>query len=118
HEDIMDGYTAGWEEAKGVDGVARIFGYVPAQLPPKDFFLSAGQSKSEAFEPIDAATKRGILLILLGLLAATYLAWVGGRNSVQRPIAELLEVTAAWERGNYDARVNVADRASEIGRSG
>src|SRR5437764_9488185 len=118
HEPIMDGNTAGWEEAKGVDGVARIFGYVPAQLPPKDFFLSAGQSKAEAFEPIDAATKRGILLILLGLLAATYLAWVGGRKFVQRPITQLLEVTSAWEKGNYDARVNLQDQATEISRLG
>src|SRR5437764_1295482 len=118
HEEIMDGYSTGWEEAKGVDGLARIFGYVPAQLPPKDFFLSAGQSKVEAFEPIDAATKLGILLILLGLLAATYLAWVGGRKFVQRPITQLLEVTGAWEKGNYDARVNLQDQATEISRLG
>src|SRR5437764_453060 len=103
HEEIMDGYATGWEEAKGVDGLARIFGYVPAQLPPKDFFLSAGQSKVEAFEPIDAAT---------------YLAWVGGRKFVQRPIAQLLEVTGAWEKGNYDARVNLQDQATEISRLG
>src|SRR5271170_2272497 len=45
HEGIMDGKKAGWEEARGVDGVTRIFGYVPSALPPKDFFLSAGQSK-------------------------------------------------------------------------
>src|SRR5215831_9698762 len=47
HAEIMDGNTAGWEEARGVDGVTRIFGYVPAALPPRDFFLSAGQSKAE-----------------------------------------------------------------------
>jgi hypothetical protein len=110
HEAIMDGDVAGWEEAKGVDGLTRIFGYVPAALPPKDFFLSAGQAKSEAFEPIDAATKRGILLILLGLVAATYLAWIGGRKFLQRPIAELLGVTGEWEKGNYDARVKIEDR--------
>jgi signal transduction histidine kinase/CheY-like chemotaxis protein len=114
----MDGDTAGWEEAKGVDGLTRIFGYVPVALPPRDFFLSAGQSKVEAFEPIDAATKRGILLILLGLLAASYLAWIGGRKFIQRPITELLEVTGEWEKGNYDARVNIEDQATEIGRLG
>lgn len=38
HEAIMDGNTAGWEEAVGVDGVTRIFGYVPPALPPRDFF--------------------------------------------------------------------------------
>src|SRR4051812_35184477 len=118
HEEIMDGNTAGWEEAAGVDGVARIFGYVPGQLPPKDFFLSAGQSKVEAMEPIEAATKRGILLILLGLLAAMYLAWIGGRRFIKRPIASLLEATTEWGKGHYDARVKVDDRSSEIGRLG
>jgi hypothetical protein len=38
HEAIMDGNTAGWEEAVGVDGTTRIFGYVPPALPPRDFF--------------------------------------------------------------------------------
>src|SRR3954452_7769550 len=91
HEDIMDGYSAGWEEAKGVDGVARIFGYVPAQLPPKDFFLSAGQAKAEALVPIEQATQRGILLIVLGVALAGLLAWQGGRIFIQRPVGNLLE---------------------------
>jgi hypothetical protein len=38
HERIMDGAEAGWEEVTGVDGVTRIFGYVPSSLPPRDFF--------------------------------------------------------------------------------
>ena len=40
HEPIMDGNEAGWEEAAGVDGTMRIYGYVPAALPPKNFFFS------------------------------------------------------------------------------
>src|ERR1700751_889702 len=67
HAEIMDGNTTGWEESVGVDGATRIFGYVPAALPPRDFFLSAGQSKAEAFAAIDDATKRGIELIVAGL---------------------------------------------------
>ncbi len=118
HEDIMDGNVAGWHEAPGVDGLVRIFGYVPAQVSPKDFFLSAGQTKAEAFEPIDAAARRGLVLILLGLIAAMYLAWFGGRRFIKRPIAKLLEGTAEWGRGNYEARVEVDDPNSEIGRLG
>lgn len=118
HEGIMDGDRAGWEEAKGVDGVERIFGYVPAQLSPKDFFLSAGQAKAEAFQPIADATNRGVVLILVGLFAAMYLAWIGGRKFIRQPVAELLDGTAEWGKGNYDARVDVTDRASEIGRLG
>src|SRR5438876_3303420 len=74
HEPIMDGGEAGWEEAVGVDGTTRIFGYVPTALPPKDFFLSAGQSKAEAFAEIDSATQRGVGLIFAGFLAAIYAA--------------------------------------------
>ena len=77
HERIMDGAEAGWEESVGVDGAPRIFGFVPPALPPKDFSLSAGQSKTEAFAAIDSATLRGIGLILAGLFAAIYAAWVG-----------------------------------------
>ena len=118
HEGIMDGDTTGTEEAKGVDGITRIFGYVPAQLPPYDLFLSAGQSKAEAFAAIDAATFRGISLILLGLLLALYAAWLGGRIFIRRPIDGLLQAATEWANGNYDARADIKDEGSEIGRLG
>jgi signal transduction histidine kinase len=118
HEAIMDGDTAGWEEAVGMDGITRIFGYVPAALTPKDFFLSAGQSKAEAFAAIDSASERGVAWIVFGLIAAMYAAWIGSRKFIQRPIDNLLEATTAWRRGDLDARVRVADSASELGRLG
>jgi len=118
HEAIMDGEQPGWEEAVGVDGTTRIFGYVPPALPPRDFFLSAGQTKAEAFAVIDSATRRGIGLILAGRLAAVYAAWAGGRSFIRRPIQGLLSVTAEWRDGNYAARVELEDRSSEIGRLG
>jgi two-component system, sensor histidine kinase and response regulator len=118
HEGIMDGDRAGWEEAVGVDGATRIYGYVPSAVPPRDFFLSAGQSKAEAFAAIDSATRRGIGLILVSLFAAIYAAWAGGRNFIRRPIEGLLSVTAEWRNGNYDARAHLEDRSSEIGRLG
>ena len=62
HERIMDGGEAGWEEVTGVDGITRIFGYVPAALPPRDFFLSVGESQDEALAAIDSATWRGAAL--------------------------------------------------------
>ena len=83
HEAIMDGNTTGWEEAAGVDGITRIFGYVPPALPPRVFFLSAGQTKAEAFGAIDSASKRGVALIVFGLLAATLAAMLGGRRFLQ-----------------------------------
>ncbi|HWD58366.1 MAG TPA: ATP-binding protein [Stellaceae bacterium] len=118
HEAIMDGDKTGWEEAKGVDGIVRIFGYLPAQLPPYDLFLSAGLSKAEAFAPIDAASMRGISLIMLGLLLALYAAYQGGRIFIRRPIAGLLRAAEEWSNGNYEARAQLDDTGSEIGRLG
>jgi signal transduction histidine kinase/DNA-binding response OmpR family regulator len=118
HAEIMDGDTAGWEEAKGVDGVERIFGYVPPALPPGDFFLSAGESKAAAFATISGITQRGIVLILLGFVIAAFAAWMGGRRFIQRPIANLLQVSGEWRTGDYSARAQVKDRQSEIGQLG
>jgi hypothetical protein len=81
HESIMDGDEAGWEEVTGVDGVTRIFGYVPSSLPPRDFFLSIGEAKAESFAAINSATWRGAACILAGLLASICVAWAG-RNLV------------------------------------
>jgi HAMP domain-containing protein len=118
HEAIMDGDTAGWEEAVGVDGVTRIFGYVPPALPPGDFFLSAGQSKAEAFAAIDNSTIRGAALIVFGLLAATLAAILGGRRFLQEPINSLLHVVTEWRNGNYNVRAQIRHSASEIGHLG
>ena len=118
HEAIMDGTTTGWEEAVGVDGTTRIFGYVPPALPPRDFFLSAGQSKAEAFAVIQDATKRGVELIIVGLLAACLAAIFGARRFLREPIEGLLEVAAEWRNGNDNARVQVQDPSSEIGHLG
>ena len=81
HEAIMDGGEAGWEEVTGVDGVTRIFGYVPSSLPPRDFFLSIGEAKAEAFAAVNSATWRDGALILAGLVGSTCIAWAG-RNLV------------------------------------
>src|SRR5712671_19051 len=118
HAEIMDGNTTGWEESVGVDGATRIFGYLPAALPPRDFFLSAGQSKAEAFAAIDSATARGVALIVFGLLAATFAAVLGGRRFLQEPISGLVAFAMEWRHGNYDSRVEVRHPGSEIGHLG
>jgi len=77
HERIMDGGEVGWEEVTGVDGVTRIFGYVPSNLPPRDFFLSIGEAKAQSFAAINSATWRDSALILAGLLGAICVIWAG-----------------------------------------
>lgn len=84
HEGIMDGAEAGWEEVVGVDGITRIFAYVPPALSPRDFFLSIGEAKTESFEPINGAMRHDFTLILAGLLASICVAWAG-KELVHQP---------------------------------
>jgi hypothetical protein len=114
HESIMDGNEAGWEEATGVDGVTRIFGYVPAALPPKDFFLSAGQSKAEAFAAIERSTLRGIGLILAGLFAAICVAWAGGRKFARWPGPGSRKDTDGWRIGCNTRTPSVAQPVNAV----
>jgi class 3 adenylate cyclase len=96
HERIMDSGEAGWQEVSGVDGITRIFGYVPSALPPRDFFLSVGESQDEALAAVDSASRRGAALILAGLWAAIYVAWAA-RRLVSSP-TEGLSWAAADQR--------------------
>jgi hypothetical protein len=93
HERIMDGGEAGWEEVTGVDGVTRIFGYVPSSLSPKDFFLSIGEAKAESFAAINSATRRDAALTLAGLLVSICVAWAV-RNLVLGPARGLRQSAA------------------------
>jgi len=97
HERIMDGGEAGWEEVTGVDGITRIFGYVPSSLPPSDFFLSIGEAKAESFVAINSAAWRGAALILIGLLGSICVAWAG-RNLVFGTAQGLRQATANHRR--------------------
>jgi Adenylate and Guanylate cyclase catalytic domain len=108
HERIMDGGEAGWEEVTGVDGVPRIFGYVPSALPPKDFFLSIGESKAESFAAINSATWCDAALILAGLLGSICVAWAG-RKFVLGPAPEPRQPTA-----DHPHRLNVVSQALRV----
>jgi hypothetical protein len=110
HERIMDGSEAGWEEVTGVDGVTRIFGYVPSSLPPKDFFISFGEAKAQSFSAINSATGRDAALVLAGLFMAMYLAWAG-RNFVFGSTQGLAQSTSGHGKfsGGLRAPPAVAD---------
>ena len=107
HEKIMDGGEAGWEEVIGVDGVTRIFGFVPSSLPPKDFFLSIGEAKAESFATINNATSRDAVLIFAGVLGSVFAAWAG-RNLVLGPTRGVHQPTVGHRQFFHYICVRVA----------
>ena len=109
----MDGGEPGWEEVTGVDGITRIFGYMPAASPPKDFFLSVGESKAELFASIDSATWHGAVLMLAGLLASMGVAWAG-RELVRGPIQGPTRSTADHYQSDRERGARLATHFTPV----
>lgn len=105
-------------ELVDLDGLDRIFGYVPVNYPPAGFAVAVGLDKQHALAPIDRAMVRGLGQILSGLLLGCIAAWLLGRYFVRRPIDALLGATRRWQVGEFGARAGLDDRTSEIGRLG
>jgi two-component sensor histidine kinase len=103
-------------ELVDLDGLDRIFGYVPVNYPPAGFAVAVGLDKQDALAPIDRAMFRGFGLILTGLLLGCFAAWLLGRHFVRRPIDAMLGATRRWQVGDFGARTGLNDRRSEIGR--
>jgi len=94
----------------------RIYGYVPMRSEELDLFVLVGIDRAAAFATIDAATRRGVALILAGLLVSLAAAGIGGRLFLLRPIDRLLAAARDWQRGRLDARVRLRHSRDEFGR--
>jgi two-component sensor histidine kinase len=105
-------------ELVDLDGIDRIFAYVPINYPPPGFAVAVGLNKSDALAPIETAMVRGFALILTGLALGLIGAWLLGRYFVGRPMAALLDATRRWQVGDFGARAGLNDRSGEIGQLG
>ena len=107
-------------EAKGADGVRRVGAIATLTLsqdgPGKpDLHIAFGLSRDAVFREINAATYRGVALLGLSAVLAGCAAWYGGRRFIRNPVERLLAAAKRWREGDYAARVDLADRWSELG---
>ncbi len=116
HRPYIFGDQATTVDLAGLDGMERVFAYVPINFPPAGLAVAVGLDKRSALVPVETAMLRGFLLIFTGLGIGFVGAWLVGRYFVGRPVNALLDATRSWQRGDYAARAALADRSSEIGR--
>jgi two-component sensor histidine kinase len=103
-------------ELTDLDGIERVFAYVPVNYPPAGFAVAVGLDKRRALAPVEGAMFRGFFLIFAGLGVGFVAAWLVGQYFVRQPVDALLDATRSWQSGDYAARVALTDRESEIGR--
>ena len=93
-------------DAEGHGGVQRLFGIGP-YVPGTGGALRVAVSLDAhaALAPVEAAGRRGALLIVGGMALAFAAAFFGAQRFVLHPLARLLEGAERWSAGQYDLRV-------------
>lgn len=109
--------AGGVADMPGLRGAQRITGVVHPKGALDGLTVSVGLDRSLAFSDIDAATRRGLFLILIGALVALAAGWVGSRVFIQRPVRSLLSAAHVWREGGLGARSGLTG-SSEFGRLG
>ncbi len=111
-------HRGGVADLTGLRGNARITavaGGAPGDLD--GMTVAVGLSPATAFADIDAATRRGVVLIGLGAILAVAAALLAGRAFIRRPVRRLLGAAGAWRAGELGTRTGLAGR-DEFGQLG
>ena len=102
----------------GLRGAMHITGIAASTPDDLDSVtVAVGLSPALAFADIDAATRRGLILISLGALMALVAALLAGRAFIRRPVRRLLRAASAWRMGDLGARTGISG-VSEFGQLG
>ncbi|MFB0491186.1 two-component sensor histidine kinase [Methylobacterium sp. OAE515] len=114
---MLEAQGADVRVAAGLDGRERIIATVTPGGPLAGVRVAVGRDCATAFADIDAATRRGLVLIALGAVLALAAALMAGRMFIRRPIERLLRTAAAWQAGDLAARTGLRG-STEFGRLG
>jgi PAS domain S-box-containing protein len=114
---LLDASAVGTAQLMGIDGVERVFAYVPLSAGVRHIFVAIGIDHGAAMSAVDDALERSLVWIaatlLLGLLAAFLIA----RRHLYRPVAALIAATERWRAGDHSVRVGAVD-GPEMSRLG
>jgi PAS domain S-box-containing protein len=111
----VDAPEAGTRLGTGLDGVHRVYGYVPVsfgEMPSVLIFV--GLDSEAALAEIDRSTWRSILLVSVLLYGAALIAWVYIRRFIGRPIKDLVGAAARWQAGDWTARAESERGIAEL----
>jgi PAS domain S-box-containing protein len=113
----VDAAEEGIFTGKDLDGIIRVFGYVPVRLGPVGGLLVAvGLDRDVAIAAIDRAMFRNMAFDLGVLLSAALLAWIYVRRFIGRPIKHLLIAATRWQAGDWTARATASGGVAEFDR--
>lgn len=114
---ILDDRGEGVRVDLGIDDRVRVLANAHPQGPAAAAWVTVGRDRDIAYADVDAATRRGLVLIGLGAAFALAAASLAGRFFIRRPFGRLLRTAAAWQMGDLAARTGLGGQ-DEFGRLG
>jgi len=118
YPELFSSPLPGVREEVGVDGVERIIGFVPPAVGPGGLYIGVGFAKAAALAQVDAATRRGVLLIAVGAALALLLAFFGARRFLSEPLRDLAVGLRRLGEGDLTARTGLVAARGELGELG
>ena len=87
------------------DGVRRVYGYVPPSASPAQLFVAAGIGTAQGMEDIEAASRRGLAMVLAAGLVTLVLTWFVGDRLIRQPVHRLVGFARDLGLGRYHQAV-------------
>ena len=107
----------GKADLPGLDGVVRLFGYVPvAASSSGGVYVAYGVETSAALTYIRTSIARGAVASAVGILLAALMTLWYGRRFIRQPLSALLATSEQWRKGDWNARAPTAEIKTEFGQ--
>ena len=117
HLGLLNLHAPGKAELPGLDGVVRLFGYVPVPASASGgIYVAYGLEKGAALAEIRSSIVRGAGASALGILMAVLMTLWYGRRFIRAPVSALLATSDHWRKGDWTVRASTVDTKTEFGR--
>ncbi|HET7879894.1 MAG TPA: ATP-binding protein [Acetobacteraceae bacterium] len=114
--DMVRAQHPGILRVKGVDGIDRVFGYVPPSAATYGLMSAVGFKESDLMADINSALWQGAALLIAVTLVVVTLTWLAARRFIGRPTQALVAVARRWREGHLWARAPQQEESSEFGQ--
>jgi signal transduction histidine kinase len=115
---ILAQHGEGTVESRGIDGISRLFAYLPLYGTPagQSVYISIGIPSSVAFREMDQLLIRNLIGLGVATALALAVAWFGGDLLVVRRLNRLVGAAQRLGEGDLNVRTGLSYNDGEVGQ--
>jgi PAS domain S-box-containing protein len=112
---VIDAPEAGVRLAIGLDGVSRVYGYVPVSFGgARSILVAVGLDSEAALAEIDRSVWRFVMVAAIFFCGVAIAAWGYIHRFIRRPIEALGHAATRWQAGDWTARARTERGIAEL----